>query len=581
MQINKLPSYQSIPLLNRNSTQPKTSSPQQYKQISELGAFPKSYIVSFSGGKSLNLSDTMQAIEEHENRQGKQLISEELREKADEILENGNPKNLKLKDVHAMVYGDISALDTVEEIREFYTEFESIKSIDETKTRKDSFLSKVKNGEYAYIDPNKDITVQFMNLYWAKGLSLNDIVKYINSGENKGEDICTSSIDQCLSSLGIPVREKTVAHYLKLSDEEANKIITGLISQYHKTHPHIHLNQTQQREEISHKQYQKKLDRAKQYSIEHPDNIEKMSSAQKAYFAEHPEILLGLKIATSWAWNMGSCKEIRNDFSRFSESYLANPNNQTKEAKNGAMKAFWATHPKHKETWAKAINRTWEKLKDDYSQENLKFLATTKFLPESMEENIKQYAKTKGYKRTNQLDFNLGIYAKKQCSHSFKEGKLLNEYFNDPANKADASLLYTIIEMVRQAKANFKMKKNIPDNIMYDVADFYNDIAKISKNSPQIAEKLLSHMNNIANEMIKSAKANEAKAETRMRMIKGIQEFNTILGEYSTLQNGEIQRIEKLVEGVHRHNLESKLNSLNTNNISPNSRSKTLIGITI
>lgn len=448
--------------------------------ISKLGVYPKSY-VSFGGGKSLNLQDTMQDIERSEISKKKSLIPQSLRSRVQQILADGNPENLRFRDVHYQVYAPISGMDTVEEIRDFLPEFSEIKTADEAGFRSDNFASFLKSGQHPLINSKKDLAVQFMDLYWARGLSMPDIVRYLNGASDVKCSI--SSVGNILSRLNIPIREISYARYLKLSDEEANKIITQLMSENRKGIV------------VSEAIRKAQSERMKKFYLENPERVFRVPSAYSSAAKENPGASLAARVAGVKAWKMGSCRPIIRDLSAFLSRREISGVDSAEQAvsvlqrlgHSKMMKEFWETYPQHKKALSRAFSHSWRKITERYSEETLNFLATKQFLPDKMIEEIKKYAKTKGYKVEN-LNFNLGLFiAGPSDVQGIKEVKLLEEYLNLPQNMQKKERLFILADFRRfLPTAKLKQKNNI-----YDLFDFYSSLVRACKNNTENCSKIL------------------------------------------------------------------------------------------
>ena len=185
----------------------------------DLRSYPANYYLNFCGGKSLNLAQTYEQI----GKFGK--FPQNIKERIEEELKIGNPEDKKLLDVHKEYYKGLLDCDTLEEIKFFYPEFEGVLTDKEVDYNKNSFMDKFKNsqfknenGEYI-LNPNKDLSVQLIQMYYADCLSSNDMKEILNL-----------SPQAIMTKLNIKLLDNTYARYLKLSDEEKNKVIAEAIS---------------------------------------------------------------------------------------------------------------------------------------------------------------------------------------------------------------------------------------------------------------------------------------------------------------------------------------------------------------
>ena len=122
---------------------------QQTKRI-----FPSTqYMLSFCGGKSLNLADTIKQIDKHGQ------YPEGIRESALETLKRGNPERKTLIDIHKDKYRDLYLCNTLEEAKFFFPEFRDVLSDTQVFARNSSFIDSVKKGEVPYFDKDKKASV--------------------------------------------------------------------------------------------------------------------------------------------------------------------------------------------------------------------------------------------------------------------------------------------------------------------------------------------------------------------------------------------------------------------------------------
>lgn len=95
----------------------RVSGDDHIKQYPDFSASAANFL-PFKGGYSLDLAQTVKMLD------GK--MPPDIKEMAEVILEEGNPDNLTLIDIHKAKYGKINQMKTVSEIKKAYPEFKDI-----------------------------------------------------------------------------------------------------------------------------------------------------------------------------------------------------------------------------------------------------------------------------------------------------------------------------------------------------------------------------------------------------------------------------------------------------------------------
>ena len=83
-----------------------------------LITYPKEYYLSFKGGNSLELKQTVKQLQKYGNN-----FPPDIEELAFKTLYQGNPDNEKLVDLHKKKYAELKDCDTFEELKFFFPEF--------------------------------------------------------------------------------------------------------------------------------------------------------------------------------------------------------------------------------------------------------------------------------------------------------------------------------------------------------------------------------------------------------------------------------------------------------------------------
>ena len=277
-----------------------------YKQnkIEKLPLPSTDYMLAFTGGKSLNLEQTIKQIEQFGS------FPPDIKEEAKKIIKENNPDNKTLIDIHREKYDELNYLDNLDEIKEFYPEFEGVLSDNEIEYQAGSFIDDVKQGKIQYFDKNQDVAVQLLQMYWGNGFSLNDLKNQF-AGRN---------INSILEKLNIPKTNRIYGHYLKLSDKEYNERFASIMSERLKG---------QHREKVIRNEGvyipkgpltpEHKANISKgltNHFAEHPEKALEMSERQKKFYEEHPEEKIKFSQVMLRAWGEREAKSIRKKFSK-------------------------------------------------------------------------------------------------------------------------------------------------------------------------------------------------------------------------------------------------------------------------
>lgn len=128
-----------------------------------------SYALAFTGGRSLDLAQTKAQIDKFGS------YPPDIKKDIEFELSKGNPDNKTLIDIHRAKYDGLNQLDSLDDIKELYPEFECVLSDNEVTYLEGSFIDDVKEGKIEYFDPDLDLSVQLLQMYWGDGFSLNDL----------------------------------------------------------------------------------------------------------------------------------------------------------------------------------------------------------------------------------------------------------------------------------------------------------------------------------------------------------------------------------------------------------------------
>ena len=307
----------------------------------------KDYL-AFLGGYSLDLSKTYEQLEDSDYPNLK--IKEDIKKE----LDNKNPNNKTLCDIHNARYKGVLDCFSLDELKEKYPEFKDVLSSYDVTARKDSFIDEFQQGKSNVFSPDEDLTLQLIKLYYGQGLSLNDLDNYI--AENSKGDKTTKLYYTLTKKLNIPLMSIRYSKVLKLSDKDYNKKFTDTLS----------LKKRQALEA--------KVQLAEGEAVIIPSG--KLSEAHKKhisdglieYFSNNPEQKDKCTRALLYAWN--NTKEgqsVKKYLTRFFRKYNTKINEaqltmaqDTNEKQNSILEEFWKRNSWAKEKWSKALTDGWE-----------------------------------------------------------------------------------------------------------------------------------------------------------------------------------------------------------------------------
>ena len=171
--------------------------------------------LAFTGGYSLNLAKTIERLDILAQKKSN-LYPPNIRQWAEMILEEGNRKGETLIDIHKKFYSSLKDCFSLKEVKEKFPEFKDVLSDSEVKFSKDTLFESIKKGDTEFFDPEEDLSLQILKLYWGEGFSLNDLKKYTG-----GKDLYHT-----IKKLNIPTVDRDYGHILKFSDPKYNERLT-------------------------------------------------------------------------------------------------------------------------------------------------------------------------------------------------------------------------------------------------------------------------------------------------------------------------------------------------------------------
>ena len=420
----------------------------EQNKIENLPLVSASYMLAFTGGKSLNLEQTVKQIEQFGS------FPPDIKEEAEQIIKEGNPDNKTLIDVHKEKYEGLNYLDNLDDIKELYPEFEGVLPDSAVEIREGSFMDDVKKGKIPYFDKNQDVAVQLLQMYWGEGFSLNDLKT----------QFAGKSINSVFEKLNIPKTDRTYGYYLKFSDKEYNERFTSKMSERLKG---------QHREKIARKdgvyiprgpltpEHKANISKGliKHYT-EHPEKALEMSERQKRFYEEHPEEKIKFSEVMLRAWGKREAAPIKKALSRFlkrplTDEELSNIFAQDKETK-AKMQAFWNKNKWAKDKFSNLMKKSWARQKElDEMGLIYEPFYTANLIPKKMQEKIgrimvpnnKNFANipTSLIPDLRELTDNPNLITPAGSIEMKETGKIIDDYFD--ANPSEQDVLADTLDM--------------------------------------------------------------------------------------------------------------------------------------
>ncbi len=332
--------------------------------------------IAFTGGKSMNLADTKRQLDKYNA-----YPSEGLREEINETLEKGNPDKKLLLDIHREYYSDLKDCKELSDVT-IYDEFKDVLSDSDKRVsyQKGSFIDKVKHGEIKGFDPDTDVSLQLLQLYWGEGFSLTALQK--EYGQN---------IDGVLDKLQIPKVNRVYGQYLKLSDKDYNDKFSAFMSQRAKEIEHkkssakVENKSAESTQEaasktrisspgrpMSEEHKQAIREGIKRGSIENPEKIAELTSSKKEFFEKNPEESERFSQVLLRAWSYKEADSIKKSMSKFmKKNYVKNSEDLINDTRsNVSLKDFWDKNNWARKRFSLCMKKSWAR-QEELSQMGL------------------------------------------------------------------------------------------------------------------------------------------------------------------------------------------------------------------
>ncbi len=449
--------------LNNNADNPVTP------QRAELPS-TRDYL-SFTGGYSLNLSDTIKNLDKLAQTQPS-VYPKNIREWAVMILDSGNVAKKTLIDVHKKYFESLKKCTSLEEVKAKFPEFSDVKSDMDVIFSKSSFGEAVKAGELEYFDKNEDLSLQILKLYYGEGFSLNDLKQYTG-----GKDIYYT-----MKKLEIPRQNPTYGHILKFSDPEYNERLTSEMTYKRR----LALDKKAQAEgepvyiprgPLSKEHREHISEGLQRYWRDNPERIFEMSDKMKEFYRNNPEKSEELSRVLIKAWNIFGADRIKAALSKFMQSkgikkytLETSPVNYSKE-QSLAMKNFWGSNEWARKAFSKNMEYAWKKIKEE---NELHYLVN--ITPIGFQKHFYEWAKKNNIDTSN-LKFDMTYYPFNPAKNDIDRNELsiytrryVDETGSNESDKIADTYLLSVLQVNRDlSKLNFKKLSHSMQKLVVDV----------------------------------------------------------------------------------------------------------------
>ncbi len=332
----------------KNNVIKKQEKSENINQQYQKGIIPTTaQALSFMGGKSMSLKETKAQIDELGS------YPPDIKELIEQTIKDGNPDNKTLIDIHRDKYSMLNQLETLDEIKEVYPEFEDVLSDSQVMYKEGSFIDDVKANKIGYFDSDKDVAVQLLQMYWGDGFSLSDL-KNEFAGRN---------IHGVFEKLNIPRVDKVYGHYLKFSDKDYNARFTASMSERLKE---VERKKIEKKEGVYiprgplTPEHKENISRGLiKYYSEHPERIAEMSARHLEYYEQNPEESERMSQVTKRAWTYREATSVKKAISKFLKKKELSDDELISMNKNKDLAEFWMRNPWAKENFSKCMKKSW------------------------------------------------------------------------------------------------------------------------------------------------------------------------------------------------------------------------------
>ena len=350
-----------LPILNSNPVRIYNAKAQEQRikknivSNTNLSLMPTSIdLISFKGGKSLSLEQTIAQLDKYST------FPPDIRQMAMQEINAGNPKEKTLIDVHKDKYAVLNDMESLNEVKKAFPEFKDVLSDSQIDYKPNSFVDDVKAGRNKYFDPEIDLSLQLLQLYWGEGFSRSDLTEKFE-GRN---------IQGTMDKLNIPRVERNYGIYLKLSDKDYNARFSKEMSERSKM---VARNIAERREGVYipkgplTEMHKRNISQGLlNFYSEHPERLSEMSKRQQEFYENNPVEKTKFSLVLYRAWGYREADSIRKRLSKFmgkkelTPEELADISPKSQER----LKEFWKKNPWAAQQFSKCMKKSWEHQKD-------------------------------------------------------------------------------------------------------------------------------------------------------------------------------------------------------------------------
>ncbi len=397
--------------------------------------------VSFTGGKSQDLTQTFNVLKDEDY-----LPGSKLKESIATMVLSGNPQNKTLIDVHKEYFKKLKQCKTLDEAKQYYPEFKDVKSDKEVKSTK--FIQEVKKDKIKGFKTNEDVALQILQLYWAEGCSTADL-----KNNYADKDITGTFI-----TLNIPRTTNNYGLYLKLSDKDFNTRFSTAISERMKE---IEKEKQEGKYGINPEQGadpNEIINGLKRLSSDHPDKINDLSQKLINFNTEHEEIGNTLSVVMYRAWSYPEALPVREALSKTIKTNInkevIEESMQPKTPVNIAFKNFWQQNEWTKPIMSMCIKKAWAE-HDVIMLDNKLQLNNNEYAPIQLKDKINEFFQKRSPNLAKYADSVLEDADNEKLSEDEKKAKEIIDVFfkENPVEKRN--LLYSRLYGILSAFKDF------------------------------------------------------------------------------------------------------------------------------
>ena len=431
-------------------------------------------LVSFSGGKSLDLAQTISQLDKYS------VFPPDVRDMAILEIKAGNPKDKTLIDIHKDKYVKLNDVETLAEAKAIYPEFKNVLSDSEIEYKPNSFIDDVKNGKNKYFDSEIDLSLQLLQLYWGEGFSLTDLANQFN-GRN---------IQGTMERLNIPRVDRGYGIYLKLSDKDYNERFSREMSERAKA---VARNVMERKEgayipkgPLS-EDHKKNISQGLlKYYSENPERISEMSKRQQEFYENNPVEKVKFSEVLRRAWTYREADSIRKKLSKFMGVKDIKPEElaDVSSSTQNKLKEFWKRNPWAAEQFSKCMKKSWQHQKELLERGMVyEPIYTGRLFPKEMQKEICDFARDE----IPDIEKYLDLVVLDQRDGQFYECDFVQDYLI-----ANEKAIDKVREYLKQGTNQDKYSDVLSLTIDLAMNDLLRDYKNLSPRSKAIFDTLFS-----------------------------------------------------------------------------------------